>query len=109
VIKKGGTKRINAESSILLGRTEMAASIHELRHRAAKAIVDALGKLEAMRGAGQVECSRIAPFAHDGKTANSGMSCCCATARMFLGRVMQKSSLRCAGYIVNFTRIASTP
>src|SRR4030081_345643 len=63
--QKGWTKLINPKSSILLGRAEVSGVDHKFRERPAETVVNALGKLEAMEGAEQVEFSRIVPLAHD--------------------------------------------
>src|SRR5450432_2685730 len=65
ILQKGLTQRINARSSILLGWIDVSRVDHKFRERAAKAIVNALGQFESMRGAEQVEIARVVPVTHD--------------------------------------------
>ena len=52
----------------MLSRIDVRRVDDELRQSAAKTIVHALGKIEAMRRAEQVKVSRVIPLTHDGET-----------------------------------------
>ena len=66
-LKKGPWKRINAKSSILLGRTDMGRIDHEGRQCAAKAIMDTSCELGSVEGAEKVEIPLFVPMAHHGE------------------------------------------
>ena len=59
---------MNGKFLILLLRAEMRRTEHERRQRAAEAIMNPLGKLNAWRCAEQIEVSMIVPLAHDSKS-----------------------------------------
>ena len=65
--EKGSDNSLTLVPLILLRRIKVGAVDDKFRQCAAEAVMNALGEIDAMRGAEQVEISSVVPVTHDGK------------------------------------------